>query len=153
MDPYREIERKFLLARMPDGLTSYPHGKIEQGYLALERGGVQVRLRRKDGACSLTYKRDDQGAREEREIKLSAEQFEILWPGTSERRLTKTRYDVPWCEHIIEVDVYTGRHQGVVVAEVEFKDDESCRAFVPPDWIGADVTGDSSYSNVVMAGQ
>lgn len=147
----REIERKFLLKQLPDGLTSYPHEEIEQGYLAVERGGVQVRLRKKGAVRCLTYKRGNKSAREEREVRLSAEQFDALWPATEGRRLTKIRYDVPWKECTIEIDIYTGRHDGVVVAEVEFPDEKNCAEFVPPDWIGEDVTGKSRYSNVVMA--
>ncbi len=147
----QEIERKFLLKRMPDGLTSYPHEEISQGYLALESGGVQVRLRQKGSVYSLTYKRGDKTAREEREICLNTEQFHALWPATEGRRLTKIRYDIPWKEFVIEVDIYTGRHDGVVVAEVEFEDEKTCRNFIPPDWIGDDVTGKSRYSNVAMA--
>lgn len=150
-NPPQEIERKFLLKRMPDGLTSYLHEEISQGYLALEKGGVQVRLRQKGSAFSLTYKRGDKTAREEREIRLSAEQFEMLWPATEGRRLQKIRYDIPWREFVIEVDVYTGRHDGLVVAEVEFEDEQTCRDFVPPDWLGEEVTGKSRYSNVAMA--
>ena len=114
---------------------------------------MQVRLRKKGNVRSLTYKRGSKSAREEREVRLSAEQFDALWPATAGRRLTKIRYDVPWKEHIVEVDVYTGRHDGVVVAEVEFDDEKTCREFVPPDWLGEDVTGKSRYSNVVMAQQ
>lgn len=147
----REIERKFLLKRLPDRLADYPHEEIEQGYLAVERGGVQVRLRKKGNVRTLAFKRGNKSVREEREIRLSAEQFEALWPATVDRRLTKIRYDVPYGERLIEVDVYTGRHDGVVVAEVEFPDEESCRDFVPPDWFGDDVTGKSRYSNIVMA--
>lgn len=147
----REIERKFLLKQLPDGLTSFPHEEIEQGYLAVEAGGIQVRLRKKGPVRSLTFKRGNKSAREEREVRLSAEQFDALWPATADRRLTKIRYDVPWKDHTIEIDIYTGRHEGVVVAEVEFPDEKSCHDFVPPDWMGEDVTGKSRYSNVVMA--
>lgn len=52
---------------------------------------------------------------------------------------------------MIEVDIYRGRHTGLVVAEVEFADEKSCREFIPPDWFGEDVTGRSRYSNVVLA--
>src|SRR4051794_26640477 len=103
----REIERKFLLKRLPDGLKDYPHEEIEQGYLAVERGGVQVRLRKKADVRSLTYKCGTKTAREEREIRLTPEQFDALWPATKGRRLTKVRFDVPWREHTIEVDIYT----------------------------------------------
>ncbi|MDQ6654622.1 MAG: CYTH domain-containing protein [Verrucomicrobiota bacterium] len=147
----REIERKFLLKRLPDDLASFPHEEIAQGYLAIEKGGVQVRLRKKGSIRSLTYKRGAKVGREEREIRLSAEQFDALWPATEGRRLTKVRYDLPWREWVIEVDVYRGRHEGLVVAEVEFADEKSCWEFVPPDWLGDDVTGKSRYSNVVLA--
>jgi CYTH domain-containing protein len=136
---------------VPDGLEQFPHDEIAQGYLATESGGVQVRLRRKGNVRSLTYKRSTKNGREEREIRLSVEQFEALWPATLGRRLTKIRYEVPWKEHSIEIDVYRGRHDGLIVAEVEFNDEKSCAAFKPPDWIGEDVTGKSRYSNVLLA--
>ncbi len=147
----REIERKFLLKRLPENLADYPHEEIDQGYLALEDGGVQVRLRRKGDTHTLTYKRGTETAREEREIRLSVDQFDALWPATEGRRLTKVRYDIPCGARTVEVDIYTGRHEGRVVAEVEFPDEASCRDFVPPSWIGEDVSGQGRYSNVVMA--
>ncbi len=150
-DSPREIERKFLLKKLPENLADYPHAEVEQGYLALEDNGVQVRLRRKGDVRTLTYKRGTKTAREEREIRLSAEQFAALWPATEGRRLTKVRYDIPCGERTVEVDIYTGRHEGLVVAEVEFPDEASCRDFVPPSWIGEDVSGQARYSNVVMA--
>ena len=147
----REIERKFLLKRFPPNLKKYPHDTVEQGYLAVGRGGLQVRLRKKGSVLSLTYKEGTGGVREEREIRLSLEQFNALWPATAGRRLTKVRYDVPWKKHTIEIDVYRGRHQGLVVAEVEFDDQKSAAEFQRPDWLGRDVTGKRKYSNVALA--
>jgi CYTH domain-containing protein len=147
----QEIERKFLLKRFPPGLKKFPHDTITQGYLAVGRGGLQVRLRKKGAVRSLTFKQGTKGKREEREIRLSLEQFAALWPATAGRRLTKIRYDVPWKAHTIEIDIYRGRHNGLVVAEVEFDDQKSCAAFVPPDWLGRDVTGNPKYSNVALA--
>jgi adenylate cyclase len=146
-----EIERKFLLKRVPPNLKKYPHDIIEQGYLAAGRGGLQVRLRKKGAVLSLTYKEGTRGQREEREIRLSLEQFNALWPATAGRRLTKVRYDVPWKKHTIEIDVYRGRHDGLVVAEVEFDDLKSAAEFQRPDWLGRDVSGKQKYSNVALA--
>jgi CYTH domain-containing protein len=147
----REIERKFLVKRFPPGLQKFPHDTIEQGYLAVGRSGLQVRLRKKGSVRSLTYKQGMKGEREEREVRLSAEQFDALWPATAGQRLTKVRYDVPWKKHTIEIDVYRGRHDGLVVAEVEFDDLKSCANFEAPDWLGQDVTGKRKYSNVALA--
>ena len=147
----REIERKFVVKRPPLELGDLPRDEITQGYLAIESGGVQVRLRKKGNVRSLTYKRNLKSGREEREIRISAEQFEALWPATTGRRLTKVRYEMQWKGHTIEIDVYTGRHDGLVVAEVEFADEKSCVAFKPPDWMSEEVTGKARYSNVLLA--
>ena len=147
----REIERKFLVKRLPDNLTESRCLVIEQGYLASESAGRQVRLRKTGSGTSLTFKVGRGDHREEREIKLSPKQFEVLWPGTAGRRLRKLRYEIPWRNLLIEVDIYRGRHAGLVVAEVEFPDRASCRKFKPPSWFGREVTGEKPYSNVRLA--
>jgi adenylate cyclase len=147
----REIERKFLVQWLPDNLKRARHLIIEQGYLATESAGRQVRLRKSGKATSLTFKVGRGSHREEREVKLSTKQFATLWPGTAGRRLRKVRYEIPWDGLLIEVDIYRGRHSGLVVAEVEFPDTATCRRFEPPWWFGREVTGEKRYSNVRLA--
>jgi adenylate cyclase len=147
----REIERKFLIKWLPDNLKQSRNSVIEQGYLATESAGRQVRLRKTGNAASLTFKVGRGSHREEREIKLSSKQFALLWPGTVGRRLRKVRYEIPWDKVMIEIDVYRGRHAGLVVAEVEFPDTASCRRFKAPWWFGREVTGVKRYSNVRLA--
>ena len=72
----REIERKFLLKRLPDKLKGSRCYIIEQGYLASEPAGRQVRLRKKGSAATLTFKVGRGSHREEREIRLSPKQFD-----------------------------------------------------------------------------
>lgn len=148
---HREIERKFLVRRIPEGLASFPHADMWQGYLVTAADGVQVRMRKAGEKHSLTYKRGRGNAREEREIELTPEQFAVLWPATEGRRLTKTRYDVPLGDRVVEIDVYSGKHDGLVVAEVEFDDEQSARDFQPPDWLSEDVSHDPRYSNQLLA--
>jgi adenylate cyclase len=147
----REIERKFLVKWLPDNLKQSRSFVIEQGYLATESAGRQVRLRKRGRTTSLTFKVGRGSHREEREIKLSPKQFAALWPGTTGRRLRKVRYEIPWDNVMIEIDVYRGRHTGLVVAEVEFPDGASCRSFKAPWWLGREVTGEKRYSNVRLA--
>ena len=147
----REIERKFLVRTLPEQLAGFPHAEISQGYLAITPGGVQVRLRKNGPTHSLTYKRGLGNVREEREVELTPEQFDALWPATDGKRLVKTRYDIPLENRVVEIDVYGGRHEGLIVAEVEFDDEESAKNFQPPDWLGEDVTGDPRYSNQLLA--
>ena len=147
----REIERKFLVKWLPDNLKRWRHFIIDQGYLATESAGRQVRLRKSGKATSLTFKVGRSSHREEREIKLNAKQFAALWPGPAGRRLRKVRYEIPWDSVMIEIDIYRGRHAGLVVAEVEFPNTASCRRFEPPWWFGREVTGEKRYSNVRLA--
>ena len=146
-----EIERKFLIKRLPPRLAGHPHKEIAQGYLAIGRDKSHVRLRRAGRACTLTFKRGPSCSREEREIDLTPSQFAILWPATGGARLTKTRYDVAWKKLIVEIDLYHGSNEGLIVAEVEFPDVESWHAFRPPPWLGEEVSGTSRYSNVNLA--
>jgi CYTH domain-containing protein len=150
-DASREIERKFLVCKMPDDLTSHPRKEISQGYLVSLDDGTQVRLRKAGDKYSLTFKRGTGNVREEREVELNAAQFETLWPATAGKRLAKTRYEVPLGELTVEIDVYHERHEGLVVAEVEFGDEEAAKNFQPPDWLGDDVTGNPRYSNQLLA--
>jgi CYTH domain-containing protein len=149
----REIERKFLLRRVPDELESSRCYIIDQGYLASEPAGRQVRLRKKGTIPTLTFKVGRGSHREEREIRLSAKQFDALWPATAGRRLRKVRCEVPWKGLVVEIDIYQGRHAGLVVAEVEFPNRASCRRFKPPSWFGREVTGEKRYSNVRLANE
>jgi adenylate cyclase len=147
----REIERKFLIKMLPPEILRARHFRLAQGYLANETGGRHVRLRKKGGALSLTFKVGRALSREEREIRLSPKQFATLWPATAGRRLHKTRYEIPWKNLKIEVDIYHGRNHGLMVAEVEFPNHASRRKFKPPRWFGREVTGEKRYSNVRLA--
>ena len=122
----REIERKFLLKRLPPNLRHFHSRTIEQGYLAVKTDGTPIRLRKAGRRHSLTVKRGRGLSRQEIEIDLTRDQFEELWPATAGCRLTKTRYDVPFGKHMIEIDLYRGRNEGLVVAEVEFHDEREC---------------------------
>jgi adenylate cyclase len=150
-DPHLEIERKFLIRKLPRALERFPHREIAQGYLAVGRDRAHVRLRRQGRVCTLTFKRGPAQAREEREIRLDPAQFAVLWPATVGARLTKKRYHVPWKNFTIEIDIYRGSNAGLIVAEVEFPDAQTCHSFRPPAWLGDEVTGASRYSNVKLA--
>ena len=146
-----EIERKFLLTVLPPGWTADSPHQIDQGYLAVEPNGTHVRLRRRDDTFTLTAKRGRGHVREEFETELEAGQFDILWPLTAGRRLRKLRYLIPHGDLKFEVDVFQGRHEGLIVAEIEFPDVERSRTFSVPGWCGQEVTSDPDYSNIRLA--
>ena len=89
--------------------------------------------------------------REEVTVVLTANDFAALWPLTENRRVLKTRYRIRHGDLTIEIDIFHGKREGLVVAEVEFDDEERCRNFVPPSWLGDDVTQDPTYKNTTLA--
>src|ERR687888_749206 len=102
-----EVERKFVLNEPPPGLESHPHTRIEQGYLAIGVDGVEVRIRRCDGECSLTVKSAPGLVRVEEELPIDERRFASLWEPTSGRRVGKSRYLVPLEDGLTaEVDEY-----------------------------------------------
>jgi CYTH domain-containing protein len=143
-----EIERKFLVDRLPD-MSEVEAAAIEQGYLAL--GEDEVRVRRAEGRGVLTVKRGGGLAREEAEVELNDDQLQSLWPLTEGRRLRKRRHLLPVDGLTAEVDVYEGDLEGLIVAEVEFDSERSARAFEAPEWLGREVTGDPAYLNERLA--
>jgi CYTH domain-containing protein len=147
-----EVERKFLLAERPDGLDDHPAQRLEQGYLAIDPAGSEVRVRRKDGKTLMTVKSGIGLVRAEEEFAVDPERFERLWPLTEGRQVVKTRYLVPLDGGLTaEVDDYEGALAGLLTAEVEFADVASAQAFQPPAWMGEDVTGDPRYVNRTLA--
>jgi CYTH domain-containing protein len=147
-----EVERKYVLSARPDGLDERESARIEQGYLALDPAGAEVRVRRKGSKHTLTVKTGKGLARGEEEVALDAADFDRLWPLTEGRRVVKTRYLVPLGDELTaEVDVYEGALDGLLTAEVEFPDEPAAHAFTAPPWMGEDVTGDARYANQSLA--
>jgi len=143
-----EIERKFSVKHLPDGLENYPQHHIVQGYISIGNDGKEIRLRNKDNDYFLTVKSGGGLVRSEYEIKLTQEQFQDLWPATDGKRLEKTRYFIPGN---IELDIYSGDLEGLITAEVEFKSEKDSEEFTPPDWFDEELTYDKKYKNQSLA--
>ncbi|MBK1877338.1 CYTH domain-containing protein [Pelagicoccus mobilis] len=144
-----EIERKFLVTKLPEELGATSSKHLRQGYITT--GETEVRLRHNGAQATLTCKKGNGLKRQEQEIKITDEQFESLWPLTEKSRIEKTRYNIPFQDLTIELDVYHGVHEPLLVAEVEFEDEPQSQAFAPPDYFGPEVTNDFRYKNQSLA--
>jgi adenylate cyclase len=148
----QEVERKFVLPGRPSGLDQHPARRIEQGYLAIDPAGSEVRVRRKDDETTLTVKSGIGLVRAEEEIPIDERRFSLLWPLTAGRQVVKTRFLVPLDGGLTaEVDDYAGDLAGLFTGEVEFADEAAANAFDPPSWLGREVTGDKRYANRTLA--
>ncbi|KAA6328651.1 Inorganic triphosphatase [termite gut metagenome] len=141
-----EIERKFLVTGEFKS-KAFAQYRITQGYICRASGRtVRVRIRDDKGYLTIKGASDSSGTERyewEKEIPLSEarELMELCEPGI----IDKTRYLVQSGKHVFEIDEFYGAHQGLIIAEVELESKDE--AFIKPDFIGEEVTGDSRYYN------
>ena len=146
----REIERKFLV-RDPRILEGRQGDRIVQGYLAKESGSMSTRVRIRGDRAYLTLKSPKEGyGRDEFEYDIPLADAELMIANHCAGRIVcKTRFLVDHGPHVFEVDVFEGRHAGLIVAEVELADEHTTVQL--PDWLGDEVTHDDRYSNFLLA--
>lgn len=130
--------------------------EITQGYLTGENDSVDVRLRSIDGNdYFLTLKEGKGFERPESENRITKEVFENLWLNVKGRIIEKTRYKfnlkTNGGEFVAELDVYKGRHKGLVILEIEVEENVSLEGIKLPEWIKEDVTENEKYSNRYLA--
>ena len=142
-----EIERKFLVKEMPP-LEGVKHSAIKQGYFSINPEG---RVRKMDNLYFITEKGEGDMVRQEHEYQIDEKSAKLLFELSKTYIIEKTRYYLPYGELTVELDIYGGRHAGLVVAEVEFESEEEALSFVPPAWFGEDITKDKSYKNMMLA--
>ena len=142
-----EIERKFLIGNIPD-LSEYKYHEIEQAYL---NTNPVVRIRKEDDTYYLTYKGKGFMAREEYNLPLNKESYEHLLKKADGNIISKRRYLIPYNKYTIELDIFTGVFQGLVIAEVEFDSVDEANSFIGPDWFIEDVTSDKKYHNSYLS--
>ncbi len=148
-----EIERKFLVKT--DGFKAQATNTLEikQGYLCKDQTRT-IRVRICDEHAYLTIKSSILRAglakyewEKEIEVEDAREMLEICLPGMIE----KTRYVIPCTKEKgrkWEVDVFHGRLEGRVLAEIELEDENE--PFERPEWLGEEVTGQPAYYNANM---
>ncbi len=142
-----EIERKFLIYHLPENIEDYPHHELAQGYISTS---PVIRIRKQDDSYILTIKSGGLIKREEFELNLSKEQFLSLSQKVDGTVIEKTRYLIPcpdYDELTIELDVFHGAFSGLIYAEVEFPNEESCQKFNPPAFFSREVTNIAIYQN------
>ncbi|HPF09884.1 MAG TPA: CYTH domain-containing protein [Flavobacteriaceae bacterium] len=142
-----EIERKFLVLSEAYKNDATSKGYIVQGFLNLDpERTVRVRIKDNQGMLTVKGKSSEDGTtRFEWETAISMDEAKQLLQLCEEGIIEKQRYEIPFGNHIFEVDEFLGANEGLVLAEVELKD--VTQKFDTPDWLGEEVTGQNKYYN------
>ena len=146
-----EIERKFLVRRLPAGWRKTPNSRIRQAYFPLRGKQFEIRIREKGDEHFVTIKAGRGTVRVEEEAGISKKSFQNLWRLVYGASIVKRRFRIPYKRHTIELDVYEGSHRGLITADVEFNSQRETKSFTPPDWFGREITGSHKYANEALA--
>ena len=144
-----EIERKFLVNKERWNFHTKDKGEeIIQGYLC-KNPEQTIRIRVKGESGFITVKGKTEG--------ISRLEFEYLIPKLDaeemikhfcDRYIHKIRYTLTVGTHIWEVDEFIAPNKGLILAEIELKDQDE--AFILPEWIEKEVSNDPAYFNANM---
>jgi adenylate cyclase len=163
-----EIERKFKVRMDVRNLNmliltnNITKAHIRQGYIfngGKDGSSVRIRTIMKHELPSLkntekgliTIKKNIEGSfsRMEYEYEIPFEDAEVLLKESCPSVLEKIRVKIPVGNHVWDFDVFMGKHEGLMLAEIELKSEEE--EFEMPDWNMIEVTDDPQYLNSNLA--
>lgn len=83
---------------------------------------------------------------------LSKEQYDSIKPDSSRYTIEKDRYIIPYNDGLkIELDIFHGKYEGLVFAEIEFKSEEQAMNTSIPEWFDVEI-GNIISNNMLSIG-
>jgi CYTH domain-containing protein len=146
----QEIERKFLVNNSTFKDESFKKIYIKQGFLNSDKNRT-VRIRITDNKGFITVKGISNlngTTRFEWEKEIDIKEASQLFLLCEDGIIEKNRFYVKNLNHIFEVDEFLGDNLGLIIAEIELKNEDDF--FEKPNWLGKEVTGDVKYYNSVL---
>lgn len=146
-----EIERKFLVTSGEYKTLAFAKNEISQGYLnSNPERTVRVRIKGNKGYLTIKGKGSVSGmSRFEWEKEISVPEAVSLLVLCEKGVISKIRYEVKVGNHIFEVDEFSGKNYGLVLAEIELQSE--AEFFEKPDWLGVEVTNDNRFYNSYLS--
>lgn len=151
-----ELERTYLVKKLPKGLSSFPHKEIIDIYIPVKADHPVLRIRKKGDLFEITKKQPihctDSSEQEEHTIRLSKEEFDPL-THIDGKRVRKIRYDFVYKDVKTEIDVFKDDLEGLVLVDFEFTDLNRKNSFKMPDFCLVDVTQDKIFAGGMLCGK
>ena len=139
-----EIERKFMVLNHDFKSDSYEVIDIKQGYIFSDDNKV-LRVRIASNHSKIAIKFGEDIVRHEYEYEVPLKDAENLLKICQGYIITKKRYLIKNDGLIWEVDEFLDDNKGLVVAEIELRDENE--NFFKPNWIGEEVSYDKRFYN------
>jgi adenylate cyclase len=143
-----EIERKFLVDTRK-WVPTVQGTQLVQAYLSIEPNPT-LRVRISGEKAFLTIKgRTKSISRPEFEYEIPLEDAHEMIKMAISYPVEKIRYEIMQEKFLWEIDVFSGKNEGLVMAEIELESED--QEFPRPDWLLAEVTGDRKYYNSYLS--
>ena len=143
-----EIERRFLCRQVSPGAFEHAERRsiIRQGYLTVS--DPAVRIRQQDDAFLLAVKSGEGLVRREVEFPVEPAVAHELMAIAGDRQVEKVRWRLGrW-----EIDVFRGKLEGLLIAEVELQSEDEPLPEPPPGiTLVREITGERRFTNQCLA--
>src|SRR6478736_2255427 len=118
-----EIERKFLVTSDAFKREAFAQNRIKQGYLSsVPERTVRVRIKGEKGFLTIKGISNESGlSRFEWEKEILIDEAEKLLLLCEDGVIDKTRFEVKFVNHTVEIDEFYGENEGLIMAEIELK--------------------------------
>lgn len=144
-----EIERKFLVRGENWRQFAASQTPIRQAYLASgTKSSIRIRIKGNNIATLTIKSRPVDLRRLELEYPIPVLEAEALMQLRQGSIIEKVRHVVPLGPLSWEIDVFSGENSGLVIAEVELRDEHQTVEL--PSWIDTEVTGQQQYYNSTL---
>lgn len=157
-----ELEYTFLINKLPTNLADFPSTIIEDNYIPAEEAHPITRIRRKGEKYEITKKypvdsvdgghSGDSSHQIEHTISLTKPEYDAL-NSYNGKRLKKRRFFYEADGAKVELDVFFGKLAGLVMADIEFKDEEEMKNFQKPAFMGADLSQELIAAGGMLCGK
>lgn len=151
MTMLQEIERKFRVKNTTFLQDIKSKSKIVQGYLSSNPDRtVRIRVKNNKGFITIKGRSSDSGTtRLEWEKEIDFQEAHQLMNLCEDFIIEKTRYEVIFQNQLFEIDIFEGKNEGLIIAEIELESENQNLIF--PNWLGQEVTGDIRFYNAYLS--
>jgi len=85
------------------------------------------------------------------EEEISKEEYDSIRKNPDRYTIEKDRYVIPYTSNLaIELDIFHGKYEGLVFAEIEFPNEEQAKVTKMPNWFGTEIGGIISNNKLSM---
>ncbi len=152
-----ELEKTYLAKFIPDDLGDCEHKEIIDVYVPKESIHPSLRLRKNGNHFEMTkkepLKEGDASQQREQTIILTKQEFTTLNNQVEGKRIRKIRYQFKHKNNTAEIDVFQDTLAGLVLADIEFKNNDDKNNFQIPDFCLAEVTQETFLAGGMLCGK